>query len=61
MYTVNAAYASFEENIKGSLEVDKLAGITVLSGDPMSVSLDKIKEISVEMTIIGGRVIYSKS
>jgi hypothetical protein len=60
LYTVNGAYASFEEDIKGSIEAGKLADITVLSDDPMSVSPNKIRNLNVEMTIIGGRVIYSK-
>ncbi len=60
MYTVNAAYATFEENIKGSIEVGKLADIAVLSGDPLTVQPDKISAITVEMTILGGQVIYSK-
>jgi predicted amidohydrolase YtcJ len=61
MYTIDAAYGSFEEDIKGSIEVDKLADITVLSADPLSVPAGKIRDITIEMTIIGGRVIYSKS
>jgi predicted amidohydrolase YtcJ len=60
MYTINAAYASSEENIKGSIEAGKLADFTVLSVDPKVVSPDKISEIKVEMTIIGGQVVYSK-
>jgi predicted amidohydrolase YtcJ len=61
LYTVNAAYASFEEDIKGSIEVGKLADVTVLSGNPMSVLPDKISDLNVEMTIVGGRIIYPKS
>jgi hypothetical protein len=60
MYTINAAYASSEENIKGSIEAGKLADFTVLSVDPKVVSPDKISGIKVEMTIIGGQVVYSK-
>jgi predicted amidohydrolase YtcJ len=61
MYTVNAAYASFEESIKGSIEVGKLADITVLSDDPRVVPPEKIKDITVEMTMLSGRVVYSKT
>ena len=58
MYTVNAAYASFEEDIKGSLTPGKLADIVVLSDDPTTVPPEKIKDIKVEMTIIGGKVVW---
>jgi predicted amidohydrolase YtcJ len=60
LYTINAAYASFEENIKGSIENGKLADFTVLSRDPREVLPNEIGCINVEMTIIGGRVAYSK-
>jgi predicted amidohydrolase YtcJ len=58
MYTVNAAYASFEENIKGSIEEGKLADLTVLSHDPRTTPLDKIGEITAKMTLVGGKVVY---
>ncbi len=58
LYTVNAAYASFEEKIKGSITPGKLADIVVLSGDPTAVPPEKIKDIKVEMTIIGGEVVW---
>jgi len=59
-YTLNGAYATFEDGIKGSIERGKLADFTVLSEDPTAVPPEKIKEISVEMTIIGGRIVYVK-
>jgi predicted amidohydrolase YtcJ len=58
MYTVNAAYASFEENLKGSIEEGKLADLTVLSGDPRKTPASKIGETKVIMTIVGGKVLY---
>jgi predicted amidohydrolase YtcJ len=58
LYTINAAYASFEENIKGSISRGKLADIVVLSDDPTKVTPEKIKDIRVEMTIIGGEVVW---
>ena len=58
MYTIDAAYASGEEKIKGSIEQGKLADITVLSEDPLSVSPSKIGLITSVATIIGGRVSY---
>ncbi len=58
LYTVNAAYASFEENIKGSLSPGKLADMVVLNGDPTRVHPEQIKDIKVAMTIIGGEVVW---
>jgi predicted amidohydrolase YtcJ len=59
IYTLNAAYASFEESIKGSIEEGKLADLTVLYSDPHTVPPSKIGDIKVEMTIVGGRAVYS--
>ena len=58
MYTRNAAYASFEEGIKGSISPGKMADIVVLSADPTGVAAEEIKDIRVEMTILGGRVVW---
>jgi len=58
MYTINAAYASFEEDVKGSITPGKLADLVVLSADPITVSPEQIKDIKVEMTIIGGEVVW---
>jgi predicted amidohydrolase YtcJ len=58
MYTINAAYASFEEDIKGSITPGKLADIVVLSDDFTQVPPEQIKDIRVEMTIIGGEVVW---
>ncbi|MBU7044735.1 MAG: amidohydrolase [Theionarchaea archaeon] len=56
IYTKNGAYASFEENIKGTIEEGKLADFVVLSGDPREKD---ISTLSVDMTIVGGDVIYT--
>jgi predicted amidohydrolase YtcJ len=58
--TINAAYADFAEGTKGSLIPGKLADWVVLSGDPTRVPPDKIKDIHVEMTIIGGKIVYER-
>jgi predicted amidohydrolase YtcJ len=58
LYTVNAAYASFEENIKGSITPGKLADMVVLNGDPTKVSPEQIKDLKVAMTMIGGEVVW---
>ena len=60
LYTVNAAYASFEENIKGTIEEGKLADMIVLSEDPFKVEPERIKEINVLMTIVGGKIVYDR-
>jgi hypothetical protein len=58
MYTLNGARASLEDNIKGTLAIGKLADIVMLSADPLRSSPEMIKEIQVDMTIIGGEVAY---
>lgn len=60
MYTVDAAYSSNEENIKGSIETGKIADLTIISDDPNNVSPNQIETIKVDMTIIGGKVIHPK-
>jgi predicted amidohydrolase YtcJ len=60
MYTVNAAYASFEEKLKGSIEEDKLADFTILSGDPYKIQPSQFGDIKVDMTIVGGKVVYQR-
>jgi len=57
-YTLANAYAGFEEDIKGSLEVGKLADITVLSRDIMTVPEEEILRTEVVYTIVGGKVVY---
>jgi len=58
-YTLNAAYASFDENKKGTIEVGKLADFTILSDDPFNIQPDKIKEVTVEMTVVDGKIVYA--
>ncbi len=60
MFTIDAAYAAFEENLKGSLTPRKLADIVVLSHDILSVPESDVLKTEVEMTILGGRVIFQK-
>lgn len=60
-YTLDAAYASFEENIKGSLEVGKLADFVILNRDLFSIDPQEIKDIKVLQTFIGGLSIVSKT
>ena len=60
-YTLNSAYATFEEDLKGSIEPGKLADFAVLSDNPLLVQKDQIKDINVEMTFLGGKIVYKKS
>ena len=57
--TLNAAYAAFEEDTKGSLTPGKLADVVVLSRDIMSVPFDEIPDTEVLYTIVGGEVTYT--
>ncbi|MDO8549300.1 MAG: amidohydrolase, partial [Ignavibacteria bacterium] len=59
-YTLNSAYAGFEENNKGSIEVGKLADLVVLSDDILTINPVKIKDVTVEMTIFDGEVIFNR-
>ncbi len=58
-YTLNAAYSSFEEKVKGSIETGKLADFVILSEDILSIDPVKIKDVEVEMTVFNGEIIYS--
>jgi predicted amidohydrolase YtcJ len=58
MFTIWAAYAAFEEKSKGSLEVGKLADLTVLSADIMKIREPEILKTRCLMTIIGGELAY---
>ncbi len=59
-YTINSAYAAFEEHLKGSLEPGKLADIVVLSQDILEVPADRILATRVDLTILGGEVRYRR-
>ena len=59
-YTLNNAYAAFQEAELGSLEVGKLGDITVLSQDILTVDEEAILDTEVEMTIVGGEIRYRR-
>ena len=61
MFTIWAAYAAFEEKLKGSLEVGKLADLTVLSADIMKITEPEILRTRCLMTVIGGEIAYEKN
>ena len=60
-YTVDAAYLAGEEDIKGSLEVGKLADLAVLSEDPTAVDTDRIKSLTVDGTVVGGSLVRQRN
>ena len=61
MYTINNALASFEEDIKGSIEPGKLADIVVLSEDILTCPQNYIKDIEVLLTMVNGAVVYENA
>ncbi|MDD3212961.1 MAG: amidohydrolase [Eubacteriales bacterium] len=61
LFTYNGAYASFDETQKGSVEPGKLADLAVLSGDLAGCDPEEIKDMKVDLTMIGGEVVYRRS
>ena len=60
-YTRGSAYAEFKEKEKGSIEAGKLADLTLLSDDLLTCASEKIKDIKVEMTVVGGNIVYRRT
>ena len=60
-YTINSAYAAFQENVKGSIEIGKLADMVVLSDDILTIDPIKIKDVKVDMTIFDGKIVYTRN
>jgi predicted amidohydrolase YtcJ len=58
MYTWNGAFAAFEENIKGSIEVGKLADIIIASKPVLSIPLRELPNVKIDLTMIDGKVVY---
>ena len=61
MYTRNGAFLTREEKLKGTLEPGKLADMIVLPDDPLSMPADKLLGLKVDMTIVGGRILYERT
>jgi predicted amidohydrolase YtcJ len=60
MHTVNGAYASFEEGLKGSIEVGKLADLVVVSEDLRRVPVKRLRDVPIDMTFVGGELVYER-
>lgn len=60
LYTINNAYLTFEEKEKGSIEKGKLADLIVLDRDILTCPADEVKNIGVEQTYLGGKLIYQR-
>ena len=58
MMTINAAYALFRDEEVGSLEPGKYADLIVLTGNPMTIEPETIRELNVALTMVGGRVAH---
>jgi predicted amidohydrolase YtcJ len=56
--TLNGAYASGEESIKGSIAAGKLADFVMLADDPHTVAQDRIKDIQIVRTVVGGTTMF---
>uniref|UniRef100_UPI0040473B30 amidohydrolase family protein n=1 Tax=Algoriphagus sp. TaxID=1872435 RepID=UPI0040473B30 len=59
-YTLDGAYAEFEENFKGSIEAGKAADFTVYDKNIMEIPEDEILQAKVQLTVVGGKVVYQK-
>lgn len=60
LYTLNAAYAQFQEDLSGSITPGKLADLIVLNGDPVQMPAGEIRNLQVNMTIIGGEIVWAR-
>ena len=59
-YTMGAAYAEFQETVKGSLSVGKLADIVILGADPLTIEPAALRDLTVDMTIVGGKIVFER-
>ena len=61
IYTWNSAYSEFQEQVKGSIEVGKLADLVVLEKDPLTAPEDELKDIRVDQTWVDGKQVYDRN
>jgi predicted amidohydrolase YtcJ len=59
-YTMGSAYAEFQETVKGSITVGKLADIVILSRDIFKIDAKEIENVKVMLTMVDGRVVYEE-
>jgi len=60
LYTINAAYHSFDEDVLGSIEAGKLADMVVLGEDILTAPPETIIDIPLDITIVGGKVVHER-
>ena len=60
-YTMGSAYAEFQENEKGSITAGKLADMVLVSDDIFSIAPEKIRDVQVLKTLVGGRLVFDRS
>ena len=59
-YTTLGAWSGREETVKGSLEIGKLADVAVLDRDYFTIAADEIRNVQVDMTVLGGQILYER-
>jgi predicted amidohydrolase YtcJ len=59
-YTMGAAYAEFQEQDKGSVTAGKLADLSIFGTDPFAMEPAALRDLRVDMTIVGGKVVYER-
>jgi hypothetical protein len=59
-YTIDGAYAAWEENTKGSIEPGKLADLVIVDRDPLTISPDNLRDVETVMTVIDGKIVYER-
>ena len=59
-YTLGSAYAEFQERDKGTLAPGKLADLAVLGEDPFAIPPERLKDVKVELTLVGGRIVFER-
>jgi predicted amidohydrolase YtcJ len=60
MYTRGSAFCSFDEGRRGRIAPGFLADLTVLAADPLAIPVDDLRDLPVEMTVVGGRIAYER-
>jgi predicted amidohydrolase YtcJ len=60
-YTLHGAYAEFAEDVKGSIEVGKLADLTLLGAEVLRLDPDELVDVPTDMTVISGKVVFERS